>query len=232
MIGFTLVSERFQLFYSIAEAGSKGIQFPAESMPGGVLAAALVATLPRDGKEHLVAVALDAHYRPLAWHVVATGSVDNCPLFPRDVYSWALTVPRTRFVGIAHNHPSGLTTPSGQDEQGSAVVAEAGKIIGLDLAWSLVVTHENETWAEVKFQGKAKRKSGGDDANTKRPEADGDEDADSEGEAKGEKADKGDKGESDGDEADKGEADGDEGYASRDDLAAALKALLGGRIKA
>jgi hypothetical protein len=85
----------------------------------------------------------------VAYGKVATGSVDNCPLFARDVYAWALTIPRCRFVGIAHNHPSGDVTPSGPDVAGSALVAKGGAMLALELVWSMVVTHQGPQWALV-----------------------------------------------------------------------------------
>lgn len=125
--------------------------------------------IPDDGQEHLFVCALDAHGKPLAVGVVATGTVDMCPLYPRDVYAWALTHAGVRFVGVAHNHPSGDVTPSGPDKKGSAVVAQGGKMLGVDLVWSLVVTHLSREWAEVPLEGKRPNPQG-DDAEPKRPE--------------------------------------------------------------
>jgi hypothetical protein len=116
---------------------------------GAAVAALVIAAMPDDGQEHLVAVALDAHGLPVAYGKVATGSVDNCPLFARDVYAWALTIPGCRFVGIAHNHPSGDVTPSGPDVAGSALVAKGGAMLALELVWSMVVTHQGPHWALV-----------------------------------------------------------------------------------
>ena len=145
--------------------------FPVEAVePADILARSLVLALPNDGREHLIAVALDVHGKPIAWEVVATGTVDSVILEPRDVYRWAVNVPRARFVGVAHNHPSGVTTPSKPDIRGTAGLAAAGRIIGLDLAWSLVVTHENETWEAITFKGKGGAGKGGDDAEPKRRE--------------------------------------------------------------
>lgn len=120
-----------------------------ESPKGGSIRDLVVSILPRDGQEHLAVVVADVHGVPLAVSRVATGSVDQCPLFARDIYSFALAVPRARFVGIAHNHPSGDVTPSGPDGSGSNLVARIGKMLGLDLLWSMVVTHESAAWALV-----------------------------------------------------------------------------------
>lgn len=148
--------------YSIQHG--KTVEYPTGS-PSAALATALCQSIPDDGKEHLVAVALDAHMKPLCWGHIATGSVDNVPLYPRDIYSWALTVPSVRFVGVAHNHPSGDVTPSSPDKSGTVIIARVGKELGIDLAWSLVVTHESEAWAEIPIERKRKLQGGEDGEN-------------------------------------------------------------------
>lgn len=105
--------------------------------------------MPRDGQEHLVVVAMDTKGRALAISRVATGTVDSCPMYARDIFAFAMTVPLVRFIGVAHNHPSGVVTPSKQDSVGSAMVAKAGSLFPINLLWSIVVTHESDAWAEV-----------------------------------------------------------------------------------
>ena len=157
------------------------VSFPEEVVePNDELAAALVQCIPNDGREHMVAVAIGTKGAPLAWEVLADGSVDYVALEPRDVYRWVVNVPRARYVGIVHNHPSGDTTPSKPDERATATVAAAGRIIGLDLAWSLVVTHENATWQEIKFKGQGGGGKGGDDAEPKRPDMSPEDEAEAE----------------------------------------------------
>jgi len=152
---------------------------------GDAVAGLVKDAMPDDGQEHLVAVALDAHGVPLAYSRVATGSVDQCPLFARDVYAWALTVPCVRFVGVAHNHPSGHVEPSGPDVAGTAVLAKVGQMLGLDVVWSMVVTHTpgpdgSCPWALVARKGEAPKP--GDEQpepyQPKDPDEKGDEDED------------------------------------------------------
>ena len=143
------------------------------------------AAMPDDGQEHLVAVAMDAHGVPLAYGRVATGSVDQCPLFARDVFAWALTVPCVRFVGVAHNHPSGDTTPSGPDGQGTALLAKVGQMLALDVVWSMVVTHEatpGAEWALVPIKGKAPEQGEQEPYQPHDPDEDEGEDSEGEGE--------------------------------------------------
>jgi DNA repair protein RadC len=117
--------------------------------PSDELVAAIVKIMPDDGKEHAVAVAMNTQGQPIAIGHLATGTVDCVMLPARDVYSWALLQPTVRYVGVAHNHPSGDTTPSGPDAQMTGLLAAAGKMLGVELLWSLVVTHANSTWQAI-----------------------------------------------------------------------------------
>lgn len=217
--------------------------FPAEVLaePTAEIAAAIVRVMPDDGKEHLVAVATDTKGKPLACAIVSSGTVDSCMLYPRDVYSWALTVPNVRFVGVAHNHPSGDVTPSDPDKKSSAALAVAGIMLGVDLLWSLVVTHASDAWAIVPPPSGKRAKPGDEDTGKAKPEDEGEE-------QQGEQEEQGEQGEGeeqdeqdedmDGEERD-GEAPGEEttqtvtqfgggggSTASTDDLKSALAGLL------
>jgi len=171
-----------------------------------------VQVLPYDGQEHLFALAMDVHGVPLACARVATGSVDNCPLFARDLFAWGVTVPRARFLGVAHNHPSGDVTPSGPDASGTALLMKLGQMMGLDVVWSLVVTHKGPQWKAIVPKGQPKPKDG--EREPYQPK-----DPDEEDEGKGEPKDKGeeDGDEGEGEEDGEGDEDGDEAPEAPED---------------
>lgn len=65
-------------------------------------------------EERVIAVALDAHDGILKCDVIATGSGDTVILSVRDIVNFALKYMASGMI-IAHNHPSGSTSPSPQD---------------------------------------------------------------------------------------------------------------------
>jgi hypothetical protein len=176
------------------------------------LAAMFRGITPNDGQEHLSVLALDAHGAPLAVGTVSTGTVDSCPLYPRDVFAFALAIPRVRFVGLAHNHPSGVVLPSGPDITGTSVVAKAGALIGIDVVFSMVITHESKDWALVPRKGERKPPQG-DDAEPKAPqEPDEDEgEPEPEGEPEEDESPEGDEGDNPNGEREDGPEDEPEG---------------------
>lgn len=58
--------------------------------------------------------------------VLAEGSVDAAPVYPREIIRRALDIGATALI-LAHNHPSGDPTPSQGDVEATRRVAEAAR---------------------------------------------------------------------------------------------------------
>jgi DNA repair protein RadC len=69
---------------------------------------------------------------------VAEGTMNTCPVDPREVYAAALTTRATAIV-LAHNHPSGDPEPSMQDVALTVQLAEAGQLLGIKVLDHLVL---------------------------------------------------------------------------------------------
>jgi DNA repair protein RadC len=94
-------------------------------------------------RERFVAVALDIKQRPLAVTIVAEGSSDACPIDPREVFRAAVTEGASAIL-LAHNHPSGDATPSGEDLVLTERLAAAGEILALPVLDHLVIARSVE----------------------------------------------------------------------------------------
>jgi len=73
---------------------------------------------------------------------VAEGTMNTCPVDPREVYAAALTTRATAIV-LAHNHPSGDPEPSMQDIALTVQLAEAGRLLGIKVLDHLVLGDGN-----------------------------------------------------------------------------------------
>ena len=69
---------------------------------------------------------------------VAEGTVNLCPVDPREVFAPALSVRATALV-LAHNHPSGDPTPSEDDVRLTHQLTEGAGILGMQLLDHLVI---------------------------------------------------------------------------------------------
>jgi len=69
--------------------------------------------------------------------VISIGTLDRNIVHPRDVFHPAV---KTFLAGIilAHNHPSGDTTPSEEDIAITKRMVETGKVMGID-----IIDHRN-----------------------------------------------------------------------------------------
>jgi len=69
---------------------------------------------------------------------VAEGTMNACPVDPREVFSAALAAKATAIV-LAHNHPSGDPEPSAQDLALTAQIVDGGRLLGIKVLDHLVV---------------------------------------------------------------------------------------------
>lgn len=90
------------------------------------------------GVEELHALYLDRRCRPIARRVLTRGSDGFTVVDPRQVFRPAVSVGATAVV-LAHNHPSGDPTPSAQDRDVTRRVANAGRVLGIQLVDHLVI---------------------------------------------------------------------------------------------
>ena len=95
-------------------AGQEPLRQPSPSYDWRLFESFIVAELSGGSREAFIALFLDTHYRLLSAEVLFMGSVDSAPVYTRVVASRALAHQATSVV-VAHNHPSGVLTPSHSD---------------------------------------------------------------------------------------------------------------------
>lgn len=83
-------------------------------------------------EEHLCMITLNTRHRPCGFWTVATGSINENVVHPRDVFKRALLT-NAHAVTLAHNHPSGNPAFSPQDRRCAQRLHRAGKLIGVEL---------------------------------------------------------------------------------------------------
>ena len=97
-------------------------------------------------QEHIVALYLNSRFELLEQRTVRIGGVDSTGLLPRDVIGYALEK-NASFVVLAHNHPSGDSTPSNEDITLTQRVKEAMDIMGITLLDHIVIAKDG--WKSV-----------------------------------------------------------------------------------
>ncbi|MEG2983607.1 MAG: DNA repair protein RadC [Peptostreptococcaceae bacterium] len=102
-------------------------------------------------RENLIVVLLDTKNKVNSLEVVSTGSLNSTIVHPREVFKSAILSNAASII-IAHNHPSGDVTPSREDENITARLKEASRIIGIELLDHIILGY-GDTYLSFKEKG-------------------------------------------------------------------------------
>ena len=101
------------------------------------------------GNEGFFVLPLDAERRALAAPIlVSLGESATTAVEPGEVFSAALGVGAKAIV-VAHNHPSGNTTPSVQDRELTAVLKQLGEALGVTVLDHLIITGKSHEYKVI-----------------------------------------------------------------------------------
>jgi DNA repair protein RadC len=89
-------------------------------------------------KEFFVTLFLNTKNGIIRQEVISIGSLNANIVHPREVFRTACMVSASSII-VAHNHPSGDPTPSREDIELTKKLAEAGKIMGIDVLDHVII---------------------------------------------------------------------------------------------
>ena len=117
----------------VLEASSK----PTLNKPESVV----VQLLPYRKKrtEHFIALAVDNKNRLICRKVMSRGTVDQAPVFPREIVRFALLKQASGII-LAHNHPGGDPEPSLQDRELTTKIKRVCVELGIRVLDHIIVT--------------------------------------------------------------------------------------------
>jgi len=101
-------------------------------------------------RETFYGLALDGRHRPVGHYAVSTGTLTQSLVHPRETFAPALHLCAAAII-VAHNHPSGDVEPSAEDRAVTKRLAECGKVLGVRLIDSLVLTDTG--WCSLREEG-------------------------------------------------------------------------------
>ncbi|HVU06747.1 MAG TPA: DNA repair protein RadC [Candidatus Paceibacterota bacterium] len=102
-------------------------------------------------KEYLRGIYLNNHHRIVHDEVLSMGTLDANIIHPREVFKPAFEYGASAVI-LVHNHPSGVTTPSGSDIEITRQLVEAGKIMGIALVDHVIVSKGKYTSVPAIYQ--------------------------------------------------------------------------------
>jgi DNA repair protein RadC len=99
-------------------------------------------------QEHVVALFLNSRFEVISKKTICIGTLDGVNVLPRDIIIPALEFNASSVV-LAHNHPSGDSTPSGEDIEITRRINSALELVGLTLLDHIVVAKDE--WRRVEI---------------------------------------------------------------------------------
>ena len=93
-------------------------------------------------EERFIVLFLDTKNTYLNGEVVSIGSLNASIVHPREVFKRALLYNSASIVCV-HNHPSGVTTPSKEDDSITQRLDEAGRLLGIPVIDHIIVGDNN-----------------------------------------------------------------------------------------
>lgn len=96
-----------------------------------------------NSREHFFALYLDTAHCVASYSLIATGSVNCCPVHPREIYQRAILGGATAMI-VAHNHPSGALNPSDSDWHVTNQLKKIGSLLSIPLLDHVIFSHRGE----------------------------------------------------------------------------------------
>lgn len=90
-------------------------------------------------KEQLRGLYLNSRYQVVHEEIISIGSLTANIVHPREVFQPAIEYGAVAVI-VAHNHPSGIVEPTGDDIIATKQLVSAGKVLGIDLLDHLIIT--------------------------------------------------------------------------------------------
>lgn len=93
-------------------------------------------------QERFICLSMNGAHEVLASRIVTVGLVNKTIVHPREVFADVIH-DRASAVCVAHNHPSGLTEPSGADDDITRDLQKAAGILGIRFLDHIIFTEES-----------------------------------------------------------------------------------------
>lgn len=98
----------------------------------------LIPDFKGEKQEIVKTILLDTQNKIIKIVTIAIGGVNSTTVEIREIYKEPIKTNATKII-LAHNHPSGDTTPSSEDIKFTRKINEAGKVFGIELMDHIII---------------------------------------------------------------------------------------------
>jgi len=92
-------------------------------------------------QEHFTVVYLDGANQIVENRVITIGTLNQSLVHPREVFAPAIEL-RAASLILAHNHPSGILSPSDEDKKVTKRLVEGSKILGIEILDHIIISSD------------------------------------------------------------------------------------------
>ncbi len=103
-----------------------------------------VKDLADSGVEKFVCLFLNAKNKILVKQSINTGTVNRSMIILREIFRFAIACDAASII-LAHNHPTGATTPSREDKDCTESIVKAGAYLDINVLDHIIVGRDLET---------------------------------------------------------------------------------------
>jgi DNA repair protein RadC len=129
--------------YRVELVRERDVDMPAICGPDDAAAVA-GRFLERADREVFLVLLLATDNSLIGIHAAHTGTISACVVGAREVFKCAILANAAAII-VAHNHPSGNLEPSREDIRITRQLAEAGRLMGVPVHDSLIISHRGHT---------------------------------------------------------------------------------------
>lgn len=101
-------------------------------------------------RENFMVICLNTKNEPNAIHTVGVGTLNSSQIHPRELFKISILANSASII-VAHNHPSGDSTPSMEDIEITKRLIDAGKLLGIEILDHIIIG--NGTFVSFKQKG-------------------------------------------------------------------------------
>lgn len=124
------------------ELGRRCQQIPlrtGQTLDSSMITRAYLKTrLQRHTKEVFACLFMDTHYRLIAFEELFQGTINQASVYPREIVKRCLQLNATHII-LAHNHPSGLETPSQADKDITKIIVKALGLVDIRVVDHVII---------------------------------------------------------------------------------------------
>ncbi|NCB02572.1 MAG: DNA repair protein RadC [Spirochaetia bacterium] len=131
----TLICAALELGRRRLPSRRKQIIFPGDVFP-------LIQHIGNRLQEHFLCISLNGAHEVMSITTVSIGLVNHTLVHPREVFSTPLRERATAII-VAHNHPSKMLLPSGDDRNVTKRLRDAGDLLGIKVLDHLIFSDES-----------------------------------------------------------------------------------------